>query len=113
MTLTAEDIQKPRTPDELVAFVAWVRERAKEDKELREAGHLRKGYLKEFFDEVVPLSRVAWYLYQTNRYQADYKICPILGNQGYDAEVYDAQGKRVDRVEIANPFDGKAEYSEN
>jgi hypothetical protein len=102
MTLSKKEIEQPRTPEELVAFVESVRARAIEDEELRNAGHLRQGYLKEFFDEVVPLSRAASYLYP-----ADYTLCPILGNQGYDAEVRDPHGKLVDHVEIANPIDGK------
>lgn len=103
MTLSAEEIQQPRCPGELVAFVEAVRARATVDDELRSAGHLRRGYLKEFFDEIVPLSHFA-----VRVYPPDYTVCPILGNQGYDAEVRDSHGKLVDRVEIANPIDGQA-----
>jgi hypothetical protein len=103
VTLSAAEIQQPRLPGELVAFVESVRACAEEDRELRLAGHLRHGYLKEFFDEIVPLSRFA-----ARIYPGDYTVCPILGNQGYDAEVRDAQGNLVDRVEIANPIDGRA-----
>jgi hypothetical protein len=103
LTLSAEEIQQPRTPGELLAFVESVRARADDDKEFRSAGHFRHGYFKVFFDEIVPLSRFAERIYP-----ADYTVCPILGNQGYDAEVRDSQGKLVDRVEIANPVDGRA-----
>ena len=103
MPLSAEEIQEPRTPDELVAFVESVRERAKTDSALRTAGHLRTGYLKEYFDEVVPLSMFAKVAYPSN-----YRVCPVLGNQGYDAEIFDEQGRLFERVEIANPVDGQS-----
>jgi hypothetical protein len=103
MTLSSEEIQQPRSPSELVAFVEAVRVRATEDTETRTAGHLRIGNYKQFFDEIVPLARFA-----QHAYPADHTIKPILGNQGYDAEVRDARGKLVDRIEIANPIDGKS-----
>ncbi|ANQ84339.1 hypothetical protein dqs_1285 [Azoarcus olearius] len=103
MPLSIQEIQVPRTPTELLAFVESVRERAKTDAELRRAGHLRTGHLKEFFDEVVPLSKFAVAVYP-----CDYKVCPILGNQGYDAEIHDERGHIFERVEIANPVDGRA-----
>jgi hypothetical protein len=39
-------------------------------------------------------------------YPENYKIKPILGNQGYDALVYNDKGQEVDRVEITRPHDG-------
>ena len=103
MPLSAEEIQLPRTPNELFAFVESVRERAKTDGVLRTAGHLRSGYLKEFFDEIVPLS-----VFAVATYPDDYTVRPVLGNQGYDAEIRDAQGQLIERVEIANPVDGRS-----
>lgn len=103
MVLSVEEIQQRRTPSELLAFVESVWERAKTDAELRTAGHLRNGYLKVFFDEVVPLSKFA-----AARYPSDYSVCPVIGNQGYDAEIYDERGHLFERVEIANPVDGYA-----
>lgn len=102
MPLTPEDIQSPRSPRELHDFVESIRERSKTDPQLRKAGHLRKGFLKEYFDEIVPLSRCA-----TAIYPGTVKIRPVLGNQGYDAEVYDEKGELIERVEIANPIDGQ------
>lgn len=103
MLLTREEIQQPRTPSELKAFVDSVWERAKTDNELQMAGHYRSGYLKEFFDEIVPLSRFADAVYP-----ADYRISPVLGNQGFDAEVRNAEGLFIERVEIANPVNGSS-----
>lgn len=103
MPLSAEEIQQPRTPRELFSFVESVWERAKTDEDLRIAGHLRSGYLKEFFDEIVPLAKFAVAVYPAN-----HKVSPVLGNQGFDAEVHDAEGRLVERVEIANPVDGRS-----
>jgi hypothetical protein len=85
MPLSPEEIQRRRSPSELKAFVESIRERAKSDVALRQAGHLREGYLKEYFDEIVPLSHFASAIYPET-----YKVQPILGNQGYDAEILQA-----------------------
>lgn len=103
MPLSRAQIQQPRTPSQLVAFVESVRAVAAADPEECAAGHLRRGYYKEFFDEVVPLAKFVVHVYPEN-----YTVTPILCNQGYDAEVRDEHGNPFDRIEIANPFDGSA-----
>jgi hypothetical protein len=103
MPLSPAEIEQPRSPRALLAFVQSVRTRAETDAELRTAGHLREGYLKEFFDEVVPLAQFA-----SAVYPEDHTVCPVLGNQGFDAEVRNHEGRLVERVEVANPIDGKA-----
>lgn len=50
---------------------------------------------------MVPLSIFAQKFYLEN-----YEIQPILGNQGYDALVFDEKGIEVDRVEMTTPHDG-------
>ena len=102
MPLSRDEIQLPRSPRELTAFVEQVRATAASNEEERKAGHLRIGYYKEFFDEVVPLAKFA-----ANAYPGDHTVTPIMGSQGYDAEVRDTSGTLVDRVEIANPIDGR------
>lgn len=92
----------PRTPVELSAFVESIRLRAQRDSKERELGHLKKGCYKQFFDEVVPLARFAHRMYPP-----EYTVTPKLGNQGYDAEIHDPRGNLVERVEMANPIDGK------
>lgn len=67
----------------------------------REAGSSRRGYYKEFLDEVVPLARFAAQVYDES-----YTIQPVVGNQGYDAIVRAPDGGIVDKIEIANPIDG-------
>jgi hypothetical protein len=101
--LSRESIEKRRSPRDLLVFIESVREQARNDSELRTAGHLRSGYAKEFFDEIVPLGT-----YAAKVYPESYTILPILGNQGYDAEVFGPDGVLVERVEMANPIDGQA-----
>lgn len=102
MPLSHDEIQQPRSPSALAAFVEQVRATAAANDEERKAGHLRIGYYKEFFDEVVPLAKFAAYAYPE-----DHTVTPIMGSQGYDAEVRDTNGTLVDHVEIANPIDGR------
>ncbi len=61
----------------------------------------KQGCYKEFLDEVEPLCNFA-----EVAYPADYKVKPVLGNQGFDAIVLNAQGKEVEKVEFAKPHDG-------
>ncbi len=59
---------------------------------------------KQFLDEIVPLSCFAAWAYPES-----YEIQPVLGNQGYDAVVFNETGEEVDRIEITTPHDGAAE----
>ena len=102
MPLTRDEIEVKRTPEQLQCFVEQVRERVRECADEFAAGMMKQGYYKEFLDEVVPLAAFA-----VRAYPPDYEAIPILGNQGYDAVVYDQSGKEVDKVEIANPIDGR------
>jgi len=101
MPLSSDDIQQPRRPSELAEFVERVRACVRSDPVELGAGNTRRGYYKEFLDEVVPLSHFA-----AKTYDDCHTVQPILGNQGYDAVVRDASGRIVDKVEIANPIDG-------
>jgi hypothetical protein len=102
LPLSREDIETLRSPSELQTFVDKVRERVRLAPAEREAGSLRRGYYKEFLDEVVPLSRFA-----AQAYPETYTIQPVLGNQGYDAIIRSADGQIVEMVEIANPINGE------
>ena len=48
------------------------------------SGMQKKGLHKEFLDEIAPLCAFA-----ELEYPDTYKVSPIIGNQGYDAIVYD------------------------
>lgn len=64
-------------------------------------GMTRKGLYKEFLDEIGPLSQ-----YAVKAYPPTYAIQPVLGNQRYDAIVYNDSGTKVDRLELTWPRDG-------
>lgn len=106
--ISASEIEERRTSDELRAFVQETRGRVESDPvELQRArGH--EGLYREFVNEVIPLSQFAHLLYP-----ADTEFLPVLGNQGYDVEVFDGQGSPLDRIEIAKPHDGQAEAHDN
>ncbi len=106
MLLTKAEIETPRTPAELRAFVEQIRASVRANRAEFELGMAKRGYYKEFLDEVVPLCNFAEVAYPAN-----YKVLPVLGNQGFDAIVLDAGGNEVDKVEFAKPHDGAATAS--
>lgn len=101
MPVTAQDIETPRSPRELVQFIDRVTACVRSNPAERIVGSLRRGCYKEFLDEVVPLARFCVRVYE----ESD-TIQPVLGNQGFDAIVKNANGQVIDKVEIANPIDG-------
>ena len=102
------DLEQRRSPQALFDYVESVKDAVNADPVEIEKGFLKKDKYKEFLDEILPLSRFAR-LY----YPSGYSIQPVLGNQGYDALVFDEQGQGVDRVEITSPQDGKEEAESN
>jgi hypothetical protein len=101
MMIESADIEKPRSPKELQEFVTRVKKQTEANTQEFKLGIQKKGIYKEFVDEIMPLSSFAVLAYPEN-----YEIRPILGNQGYDALVYNEIGQEVDRVEITRPHDG-------
>ncbi|MBN1396691.1 MAG: hypothetical protein JXA06_01540 [Bacteroidetes bacterium] len=102
--ITHIEIQLKRSPQDLREFVINLKNSVRTDKKEYQNGILKKGYYKEFLDEVVPLSIFAHEFYPQN-----YKIQPILGNQGYDALVFDENDFEVDRIEMTFPQNGSYE----
>jgi len=84
-----------------------LRDAASVDPEERTDAYSHKGLYKQFVDEVLPLSDFVLLQYPENC-----SIEPVLGNQGYDAIVYDCHGQECDRIEIKKPHDG-AERAED
>lgn len=106
MTLTATDLETPRTHPELRVFVEEVRANVLASPEELARGMQKQGYYKVFLDEVEPLCNFAEIVYPE-----DYMVQSVLGNQGYDAIVYDTQGTVADKIEFAKPYDGAAAAS--
>lgn len=102
--ITASEIQQRRSPRALRDFVVQLKDAVRASKQELRSGILKSGLYKEFLDEIVPLSVFALQIYPEG-----YQVQPILGNQGYDALVFDDRGREVDRIEITSPHDGISE----
>lgn len=102
--ISKAEIEQCRTSDELKSFVEEVRKKVESDSDELQRARRGEGLYKAFVDEVMPLSQFSHLLYP-----ADTLFLPVLGNQGYDVEVFDAQKGSIDRIEIAKPHDGQAE----
>jgi len=101
--ITPDQVIIARTPDELRRFTADVRAQVEANHAELEVAREKRGIYKVFIDEVIPLAQAADYLCE-----ADEKLKLVLGNQGYDAIIYDKYGKLKGKVEIGKPYDGKA-----
>jgi hypothetical protein len=99
--IKSSDIEQLRSPIELREFVTQLKKDVEADESEFKRGIQKQGLYKQFVDEIMPLSSFAILVYPKN-----YKIKPILGNQGYDALVFNDTGEEVDRVEITRPHDG-------
>jgi hypothetical protein len=97
------DLQLRRTVSQLREYVLALKDSVPGDPAEFRRALLKTGLYKEFLDELVPLSRFALLAYPS-----DYSIQLVLGNQPYDAIVFDAAGGEVDRVEVTVPQDGEA-----
>lgn len=102
------EIEQRRTSDELKSFVEEVRKRVESDSDEFRRACCGEGLYKAFVDEVIPLSQFAHLLYPTETV-----FLPVLGNQGYDVEVFDGQKNLIDRIEIAKPHDGQRKAEDN
>ena len=102
--ITSSEIELFRSPSDLREFVNKLKQAVQADESERHRGIQKKGLYKEFLDELIPLSCFALLAYPDN-----YKVQLVLGNQGYDAKVFDETGKEVDRIEITIPHNGAAE----
>lgn len=100
--LNSDDIEKLRCPKGLMFFnKKWKREIFR-DKEQRRLAQSKKGIYKFFRDEVIPLE-----VFARRRYPNRFRVIPIHGNQGFDAEVYDDKGDLFEKIELTYPHDGK------
>ena len=104
-----EYLQKPRTPFELRDFIEEVRRAAQMDDALRHAAIQKKGLFKQLVEEIMPIKCYALSRYPDN----NVRISPVLGNQGYDAEVHDLSGRLIERIEVTIPHDGAQESEDS
>lgn len=105
--ISSSDIEQLRSPSELKEFVLSIKSSVQENNHERHLGMLKKGWYKEFLDEIVPLSYFAVLMYPEN-----WKVQPVLGNQGFDAKVFNASGDVIDHIEVTLPHDGAFEAND-
>ena len=108
MVISSDEIEQCRTSEQLKHFVADVRERVESDPEQMQRALRKEGVYRQFVNEIIPLSQFSHLLYDENT-----KFKPVLGNQGFDVEVFDRKGRRIDHIEIAKPHDGYTEAKDN
>lgn len=101
--IQSSEFGRRRSPRQLRESVEQLKETVRGDDIERHRGILKKGAYKQFLEELVPLSYFA-----VLAYPDDYGVQYVLGNQGYDALVFDEVGREVDRVELTAPHDGRA-----
>ncbi len=101
--IQSSEFERRRSPRQLREFVEGLKETVRSDDVERHLGILKRGLYKQFLEELVPLSCFAVLVYPDN-----YGVQAVLGNQGYDALVFDEVGREVDRVELTAPHDGRA-----
>jgi hypothetical protein len=101
--INQKEIEHPRTPAELRQFVAEIRARVEADPEELKIARRKVGLYKMFVDEIIPLSLSADYICENHDL-----LKPVVGNQGYDVIVLAPDGTKRGKVEIAKPYDGKA-----
>ena len=105
---TAEDLQKPRTPSDLRAFVAGALDIIALDQASKEAARLWRGQAKELLREILPMSYFAPWRWPGD----DVLIQPRLGDQGYDAQVLTLDGKPLAALEVSWAVDGQTHKEE-
>ena len=106
--LSHEDCEKPRTQEELIAWVQQVHAQFGADEGTKNYARLGKGLSKQFYEEIMPLSHLACHKYAGKR---GIYLQPKLGNQSYDAEIFDRSLTPVRslRLELVNAAEGYEE----
>ena len=106
--LNEDQLQKPRTLVELCSFIAEVRNVSALSVDGWHHGMLRKGLFKQLVGEIIPVKDYA----QSQYAGRDVLIKPVIGNQGYDAEILDSSSQLIERIEVTSPHDGDFESND-
>ncbi len=100
------DFEAYRTKDELAEYVHSIHNIIKQSDELKKLSRLKKGRLKQFWEELIPLYRYSQSSYANDN--AKYRV--VIGNQNYDAiELINGEEHRLEFTEFYN---GKQDYQE-
>jgi hypothetical protein len=107
--LTKTDIERPRTQQELRAWVDDLHRKFGQTPEGKQAIRLNQGdFIKKFKEEIWPLALFADAFYKGS---TDVLFKPVMGNQSYDALVLKRPSLEVlHYLQITQSFDGKQNY---
>lgn len=105
IVISRESLQRPRSPTGLARYLCEVRRITEHDETRYHEGIRKSGLFRVISQELLPLSDYVLIQYPED----DVLVSPILGNQGYDAEIGRVAGKWIERVEVCMPFDGHSE----
>ena len=99
-----EDLERPRTISEVYSFVKMVLDETKKSDELTCMARVRRNkFYNKFLIEYYPL-----YVHLKHvKYNPGTIFKYIIGNQGYDFEVFDNNNKLIEKIEVTYPHDGK------
>lgn len=86
MFITEEELTAKLTPQELVEWVECKFQEISQREGGKEAIRKREGLLKQFTEEIYPLSRLASFLFDGRN---DVTLQLVIGNQNYDAVITD------------------------
>ena len=104
--VTEKDLEKPRTAKELTSYLEELFAAIQENQSERQSARTRKGLYKPLMEELWPIS---WYF--TRKYASSaFRLKLELGNQGFDAVVFDEAGAPVERIEVTWPIDGHKHF---
>lgn len=108
MILEKDNLEQLRRPSELHQFFEDTKKIIAANKEDRCQANLITRPYKPFWEEILPLSVFCKFHYPAD----DVFVKPVIGNQGFDAEVYDEQENLITKIEIKWPRDGESEREE-
>ena len=108
MIITHSDLEVPRKPSKLRAYVCYLFARIGAVEIEKYAARLWKGPYKYLIREVYPLSIFCVWRFPED----DVLVKPCIGNQGYDGEIIHQPSGIIIRVEIGWPIDGERKKQE-
>lgn len=95
----------PRTASEMNEYFYQVFDIVQSSESLQDEARLKKGLFKKFLEEFYPLFCFS----QSRFYEKESKLNIVLGNQGYDAIITNAEGSKQ-LFEITSFIDGELHY---
>jgi len=102
--ITKGELEKFRTPQELKTFFDALIQKITKDRNAKKEYRLNKGIYKYIKTELYPLV-----FFATQHYNDNHLIRPLIGNQGYDAEIK-IGNKIVYNIELTWAVDGEKSH---